>query len=95
VDLGAKLDMAALTQDAVQQKLTALVMASLDLDEDDAFELDSPLMALGVTSRLAVELRNSMAEEFPGLALPFTLIFDYPSVTHMTEMILEDTGAAG
>jgi len=93
VDIGAKLNMTALTHDAVQQKLSALVNSSLDLDEDDNFEMDSPLMALGVTSRLAVELRNSMAEEFPGINLPFTLIFDYPSVVHMTEMILEETGA--
>lgn len=92
VDLGAKLNMAALTPAVVQDKLASIVMMIVDLEEDEKLELDLPLMQVGVTSKTAVALRNALSDELPGLALPATMVFDYPSINSMTEMILEGVG---
>ena len=42
--------------------------------------VDSPLVAAGIDSLGAVELRNSL-ESVLGVALPGTLVFDYPSIS--------------
>merc|ERR1712176_973905 len=41
---------------------------------------DSPLMNMGLTSQSAVLLRNSISKQFPGPSLPFTMMFDFPSI---------------
>ncbi len=47
---------------------------------------DEPLMAAGLDSLGAVELRNSLEAKF-GMSLPSTLVFDYPSATAMAQHI--------
>lgn len=89
MQLGDKLDMSALSADLVQRRLTEIVKMSVDLEDDEELEMDKPLMQVGVTSKTAVELRNTLSEEVPGVQLPFTLIFDYPSINAMTDFIIE------
>jgi acyl carrier protein len=47
---------------------------------------DQPLMAAGLDSLGAVELRNSLQGQL-GLELPSTLVFDYPTVDSMAQYI--------
>ena len=54
---------------------------------------DEPLMAAGLDSLGAVELRNAL-EGALGISLPGTLVFDYPSVDAMTQFILSQIPAA-
>lgn len=52
-----------------------------------------PLMAAGLDSLGAVELRNSLESAF-GTQLPSTLVFDYPTVAALTEFITAKLGPA-
>eukprot|EP00434_Breviolum_minutum_P022848 symbB.v1.2.020160.t1/scaffold1649.1/size108312/3 len=46
-------------------------------------------MEMGLTSHLAVVLRDQLAKVLPGLSppLPVTLIYDYPSIAAITELV--------
>ena len=48
---------------------------------------DEPLMAAGLDSLGAVELRNTL-ESVTGLQLPGTLVFDYPSTAAITDLVI-------
>jgi acyl transferase domain-containing protein/NAD(P)-dependent dehydrogenase (short-subunit alcohol dehydrogenase family)/acyl carrier protein len=48
-----------------------------------------PLLALGLDSLMAVELRNSLAS-ITGHSLPATLLFDYPTVDAISTYLLRD-----
>lgn len=49
---------------------------------------DEPLMASGLDSLAAVELRNSLQAQLPaGLELPATLLFDFPSINAISGYI--------
>ena len=39
-------------------------------------------------------LRKEISQALPGVQLPVTLVFDYPSVSAMTELIMQSTGGA-
>jgi len=71
---------------AVQQVTRSMVGASEDV------EADLPLMDLGVTSMAAVMFRQNLMDTLTdagvGAALPATLIFDYPSVAAITDMLV-------
>mmetsp|Transcript_37090 Transcript_37090/g.104642 ORF Transcript_37090/g.104642 Transcript_37090/m.104642 type:complete len:624 (+) Transcript_37090:3-1874(+) len=92
VVLGDKLDMTNTSQDAVASRLQEIVKSIVDVDDDDEVDLDTPLMQVGVTSKSAVELRNALTEEMPGINMPFTLVFDYPTVNAMAELVMEQNG---
>eukprot|EP00931_Biecheleriopsis_adriatica_P088418 TRINITY_DN62746_c0_g1_i1.p1 TRINITY_DN62746_c0_g1~~TRINITY_DN62746_c0_g1_i1.p1 ORF type:complete len:834 (+),score=260.19 TRINITY_DN62746_c0_g1_i1:94-2595(+) len=94
-DPGQKLDTSQLSLDNVRRRLEEIVRYTVDLDDDEVIELDQPLMQVGVTSRTAVGLRNMLTEELPGVELPFTLIFDYPSVASISDMVMENLGSVG
>jgi len=50
---------------------------------------DTPLMQSGLTSQSAVLLRNSLSKTLPGASLPFTMMFDYPSIAALTDFFME------
>lgn len=54
---------------------------------------DEPLMASGLDSLGAVELRNSLQAQLPsGLELPATLLFDFPSINAISGYIASQVG---
>ena len=59
---------------------------------DEGLPEDSPLMSSGLTSNSAVLLRNKLAEELPGISLPFTLVFDYPTIGSIADYIADQAG---
>lgn len=61
--------------------------------DDGEIEADTPLMEAGLTSNSAISMRDELSQALPGVQLPVTLVFDYPSVSAMTELILQSTGA--
>eukprot|EP00440_Ansanella_granifera_P032408 gb/GFBE01035167.1/.p1 GENE.gb/GFBE01035167.1/~~gb/GFBE01035167.1/.p1 ORF type:complete len:963 (+),score=230.90 gb/GFBE01035167.1/:1-2889(+) len=56
---------------------------------------DTPLMQSGLTSQSSVLLRNALSKEAPGASLPFTLMFDYPSISDLSAFLVETAGGAG
>jgi 3-oxoacyl-(acyl-carrier-protein) synthase/acyl carrier protein len=58
-----------------------------------AIEIEAPLLALGLNSLSAVELRNDLARHFH-LALPSTLVFDYPTLDSISKYILGASNAS-
>lgn len=58
----------------------------------DDVEADQPLMDIGVTSMTAVMFRQNLGSELEaagiGAHLPVTLIFDYPSVAAIADMLV-------
>jgi len=61
--------------------------------EDGEIEADTPLMEAGLTSNSAILLRDELSQELPGISLPVTLVFDYPSIAAMSELIVENSKA--
>lgn len=49
---------------------------------------DMPLMMAGLTSQSAVLMQRDLAQALPGVRLPTTLIFDYPTLNGMSEYIV-------
>eukprot|EP00425_Heterocapsa_triquetra_P034151 CAMPEP_0195096696 /NCGR_PEP_ID=MMETSP0448-20130528/51697_1 /TAXON_ID=66468 /ORGANISM="Heterocapsa triquestra, Strain CCMP 448" /LENGTH=559 /DNA_ID=CAMNT_0040131109 /DNA_START=78 /DNA_END=1757 /DNA_ORIENTATION=- len=82
IDLSGGLDATV-----VQGKIRALAAQIIGDDED--METDTPLMEAGLTSNTAVLLRDELSRDVPGINLPPTLIFDYPSIGAIAEFILE------
>merc|ERR1719329_1469726 len=76
--------------DSIKGKVSGVTTEILGLDED--LPDDSPLMSSGLTSNSAVLLRNKLAEELPGISLPFTLVFDYPTIGTIADYIAEQAG---
>jgi len=57
----------------------------------DHVELDSPLMASGLSSGMAMAMKGQLEEDF-SVMLPSTLLFDYPSVISVAEFIVGKLG---
>merc|ERR1712048_140231 len=51
--------------------------------------LDNPLMDIGITSMNAVLFRNKLGGEFEGVDLPVTLVFDYPTIRGLVDIVLD------
>lgn len=84
----AKMDLTA-GLDSTVLKTQILEVAKGLIGYDEEIEIDAPLMESGLTSNTAVLLRDSLSQQLPGLNLPVTLVFDYPSIGSMTELIME------
>merc|ERR1719401_141095 len=83
IEVGATMDPAVL-----RNQVHEITKGIIGYDED--IEYDMPLMESGLTSNTAVLLRDSLVQQLPGVPLPVTLIFDYPSIQSMTELIVEN-----
>merc|ERR1711908_139816 len=59
------------------------------IGDDEGLDVDTPLMQAGLTSNTAVMLRDELSKDIPGVNLPPTLMFDYPSITAIAEFIVE------
>eukprot|EP00420_Gonyaulax_spinifera_P006298 CAMPEP_0197943864 /NCGR_PEP_ID=MMETSP1439-20131203/125123_1 /TAXON_ID=66791 /ORGANISM="Gonyaulax spinifera, Strain CCMP409" /LENGTH=697 /DNA_ID=CAMNT_0043567119 /DNA_START=63 /DNA_END=2157 /DNA_ORIENTATION=+ len=82
LDLSSGMD-PAIIRGKVQELAGAIIGDTEDL------EADTPLMEAGLTSNSAVLLRDELSKDLPGISLPPTLIFDYPSVATITEFVVE------
>ena len=70
--------------------VTSAVMKVLKRDASKPVEPGSRLMDLGVDSLMAVELRNLLRKDLELESdLPATLIFDYPTVKHIGDYLME------
>mmetsp|Transcript_22595 Transcript_22595/g.52662 ORF Transcript_22595/g.52662 Transcript_22595/m.52662 type:complete len:840 (+) Transcript_22595:92-2611(+) len=78
---------AGMKVEAVVTLISGMV-ASIVGDEED-IEVDTPLMQAGLTSNTAVLLRDELGKELPGINLPPTLTFDYPSVQAIADFVME------
>merc|ERR1719343_671038 len=73
----------AVVKNKIQEVATAIIG-----DADD-IEADTPLMEAGLTSNSAVLLRDELTKDLPGINLPPTLIFDYPSVQAISDFVVD------
>merc|ERR1719361_884408 len=87
LDLGAGLDPAQL-----KGQILEVTKGLIGYDED--IDYDNPLMESGLTSNTAVLLRDALTQQLPGINLPVTLVFDYPSIEMMSELIVENAAKA-
>jgi len=72
-----------------EQARKLIYKVAVDTIGDDVdLENDSPLMDMGLDSLSSVSLRNTLAVEFR-VNLAASLMFDYPSVSALTEHIVE------
>jgi len=72
-------------------KINELAMTLLSTDE---LHQDTPLMDSGLDSLSMVQFRNTLQQQFPGVPMPASLIFDHPSVRAVSENIVEELQAA-
>jgi hypothetical protein len=87
LDIGAGLDPAQL-----KSQILEVTKGLIGYDED--IEYDMPLMESGLTSNTAVLLRDALTQQLPGVNMPVTLVFDYPSITAMADLIVENAARA-
>merc|ERR1719454_979333 len=81
---------AGMTVESVSAKIKEVAMGIIGDEED--IEVDTPLMQAGLTSNTAVLPRDEMTTTIPGVNLPPTLMFDYPSISAIAEFIVEKAG---
>merc|ERR1712028_173906 len=84
-EVGALATSKNLTEEVVREKVLEVALSIIGDDAD--CEFDMPLMQAGLTSNTAVLLRDDLASAIPGIHLPPTLIFDYPSVGAIADYI--------
>ena len=78
-------------------RLTERILHVLGLDSATPIGAQRPLKEVGLDSLMAVELRNSLVRS-AGIALPATLLFDYPTLDALASFLGRvwklDTGVA-
>jgi len=81
---------APLEKSDYKRKVRSTVVEIVGIDD---LENDTPLMQAGLTSQSAVLLRNALAKEIGGASLPFTMMFDFPSVSALAEYFVDRDAA--
>eukprot|EP00418_Pyrodinium_bahamense_P041582 CAMPEP_0179190154 /NCGR_PEP_ID=MMETSP0796-20121207/94410_1 /TAXON_ID=73915 /ORGANISM="Pyrodinium bahamense, Strain pbaha01" /LENGTH=503 /DNA_ID=CAMNT_0020894309 /DNA_START=70 /DNA_END=1581 /DNA_ORIENTATION=- len=85
---GSPLEMSAgMDPSIIRNKVAEL--AGAIIGDTEELEVDTPLMEAGLTSNSAVLLRDELTKDLPGINLPPTLIFDYPSVAAIADFVVE------
>merc|ERR1711948_194470 len=87
----AALDVSAGLELGMVKNKVLEIAARITGAEDGEIEADTPLMEAGLTSNSAILLRDELSEELPGITLPVTLVFDYPSVGAMADLIIDSS----
>merc|ERR1712187_91665 len=88
---GAALDVSAGLELGMVKNKVLEIAARITGAEDGEIESDTPLMEAGLTSNSAILLRDELSQELPGISLPVTLVFDYPSIAAMSELIVQSS----
>merc|ERR1711876_175546 len=86
---GPALDVSAGLDLAVVKNKVLEIASRITGAEEGEIESDTPLMEAGLTSNSAILMRDELTQELPGINLPVTLVFDYPSISSMAELIVE------
>jgi len=76
---------------AIKSKI--LDLAVQIIGDSEGVDIDMPLMEAGLTSNTAVILRDELSKDLPGINLPPTLMFDYPSIGAIAEFVMEKASA--
>merc|ERR1712187_654050 len=87
----AALDVSAGLDTAMVKNKVLEIASRITGAEDGEIEADTPLMEAGLTSNSAILLRDELSQELPGISLPVTLVFDYPSIAAMSELIVQSS----
>ena len=74
----------------LRSEIAIRVASLLGLSHASLVDERAPLMAMGLDSMMAVELRDSLADAM-AKKLPSTLLFDYPTVDRLAEHLLSLT----
>ena len=85
--------MQAITMGPSTEMIQAQVLAVAQSVLGSAPDVQQPLMAAGLDSLGAVELRNSLQTRFSLQDLPATLIFDHPSVSAISAYLTGEYSA--
>lgn len=88
---GPALDKSAMLDSLMVRNKVLEIAADITGAGDGEIEADTPLMEAGLTSNSAILLRDRLTQELQGISLPVTLVFDYPSITAMSELIVESS----
>lgn len=88
---GPALDVSGGLELTVVRNKVLEIAARITGAEDGEIEADTPLMEAGLTSNSAILLRDELSQELPGISLPVTLVFDYPSISSMSDLIVESS----
>merc|ERR1712228_678538 len=64
--------------------------AAIDLIGTDSLDGDMPLMEAGLDSLAAVEYGSILQKAFPGITLPATMMFDFPTTNMIAELVTND-----
>lgn len=86
VTLGTLDTSGGITLELVRNRLKAVME---ELTGNDDIDGDTPLMAAGLTSATVVMFGSAIAQDFPGVPLPSTVVFDYPSLIDVSQLIFE------
>lgn len=89
ISAGPALNVSSVTPEMIMAKVKEVASA---VTGDEELEIETPLMEAGMTSAGAVQLRDVLGKALPGVNLPFTLAFDYPTLAEMSEMITTSIG---
>lgn len=75
------------TLQQIEETVQDIAMSLIGSDE---LQLDSALMDAGLDSLASVEFQNTLTKEFRGVAMPSTLMFDFPTAKEIAQHIKDN-----